>query len=69
MSAHDRALALLMDRRAFPVGSPDWNWRTTAAWKLDQMHRGVPACDWTNEPPQGLTGPCQLDTQHRIAAE
>lgn len=51
MDACDYAKALLAERAAFPVGSPDWEYRTRAAWKLDQMSRGVPACDWTETTP------------------
>lgn len=39
---------------AFPVGSLDWEYRTRAAWKLDQMARHVPVIDWTEDPPEGL---------------
>lgn len=50
MTARAEAQRLLIERHAFPAGSPDWNYRTTAAWKLDQMHLGIPACDWTDTP-------------------
>ncbi len=39
---------------AFPVGSLDWEYRTRAAWKLDQIASGIPSQDWTKEPPEGL---------------
>lgn len=51
MKARTLASELLNERRHYPVGSPDWDYRTRAAWKLDQMHRGVPVCDWTDDPP------------------
>lgn len=52
MTARDRAAALLNEAEAFPAGSLDWDYRRRAAWKLDQMNRGIPVCDWTEEPPQ-----------------
>ena len=67
--AHEIAIRLLIERRAFPPGSLDWNYRTRAAWKLDQMARGIPSQDWTDEPPQGLTAPCKIDPERmEIAA-
>lgn len=51
MTAREIAQRLLNERAAFPVGSPDWIYRTRAAWKLDQMARGIPAIDWTDTPP------------------
>ena len=44
---------MLIDAAEFPPG-PDRAWRLIAAWKLDQMHRGVPARDWTDTPPVGF---------------
>lgn len=49
--AHDLAAQLLAESRAYPIGSLDRDYRRRAAWKLDQMNRGIPACDWTDEPP------------------
>lgn len=49
----DHAATLLTDRQAFNVGSLDYQWRTRAAWKIDQMRRGIPVNDWTDEPPVG----------------
>ena len=49
------AADLIAESNAFPVGSPDWNYRRRAAWQLDQMARKVPARDWTETPPHGLT--------------
>lgn len=51
MTAREIAQRLLNERAAFPVGSPDWEYRTRAAWKLDQMARGIPAIHWTDTPP------------------
>ena len=55
LTPRDRAMALIVESNRFPVGSPDWNYRRAAAWKLDQMHRAVPARDWTDTPPHGFT--------------
>ena len=49
------AASLIAESNAFPVGSPDWEWRRRAAWKLDQLARGIPARDWTETPPHGFT--------------
>lgn len=38
---------------AFPPGL-DRDYLARAAWTLDQMARGIPAQDWTKEPPEGL---------------
>lgn len=62
------AIRLLTERRAFQPGSLDWDYRTRAAWKLDQMDRGIPSQDWTEEPPQGLTGACKIDPEYMGAA-
>lgn len=37
---------MLNERRAYPVGSPDWNYRTRAARMLLNMIRNVPASEW-----------------------
>ena len=37
---------MLAERRAYPVGSPDWNYRTRAAHMLLNVIRGVPASEW-----------------------
>ena len=47
---------ILSERAAYPVGSPDWKYRTTAAWKLHQGQSGVATQDWTETPPDGWTG-------------
>lgn len=52
MTARDRAIDLLDQSQSFPAGSLDWTHLRRAAWKLDQMSRGIPARDWTDEPPQ-----------------
>ena len=51
MTAREIAQRLLNERADFPAGSPDWEYRTRAAWKLDQMARGIPAIHWTDTPP------------------
>lgn len=51
MTARALAEQLLSERAAFTPGSPDWEYRTRAAWKLDQMARGIPAILWTDTPP------------------
>ena len=51
MTAYDRAKALLDEAEAFPAWSLDAEYRRRAAWKLDQLNRGIPACDWTDTPP------------------
>lgn len=38
---------------AFPPGL-DRDYLARAAWKMDQMANGIPAQDWTDEPPEGL---------------
>lgn len=54
MNAITLAQKLLTERKAFPVGSLDWEYRTRAAWKLDQMARGIPANEWTDMPKERL---------------
>ncbi len=61
MSARSRAAELLAERRAYVLGSPDWLWRTRAAWKLLQIARGIPAIRWTDMPAP--------KPQYRMAAE
>lgn len=48
--AEELADQLYAEACALPVGSSDRMWRERAAWKLQQMATGVPACDWTDEP-------------------
>ena len=38
---------LMQERKAFPVGSPDHEYRTRAARKLAWIMRGVPVSEWT----------------------
>ncbi|MBM1817187.1 hypothetical protein JQW92_18235 [Sulfitobacter pseudonitzschiae] len=52
----DTALSLLKERRPFPLGSPDYAWRTAAAWKYLQMAMGKPANRWTDTPPRTTVG-------------
>jgi len=44
------AAALLVQAAAFPPGSPEYEWRRRAAWKLDQIARGIPFAEHTKEP-------------------
>lgn len=37
---------LIAERKAFPVGSPDHEYRTRAARKLVWVMRGVPVAEW-----------------------
>lgn len=48
--AEELAATLFDEACAFPTGSLDRQWRERAAWKLEQMAAGIPACDWTEEP-------------------
>ncbi len=50
MNARALAEKLLHERKAFPIGSLDWDYRTRAAWKLDQLSRGIPTTEWTDMP-------------------
>lgn len=58
MADHFRSLALqtLIARRPFNVGSPDWAYRTRAAWTYLQMAMGVPANEWRKDPPPVTAG-------------
>ncbi len=49
MRARSEFRRMLAERRAFPVGSPDYNYRTRAARQLLWMIRGVPVLEWTND--------------------
>ncbi|TWI32776.1 hypothetical protein [Paracoccus sulfuroxidans] len=67
MIDHSNAIADLMaEREAFPAASPDWLYRSRAAWKLHQHQIGVPARDWTDEPAGGFRLP---QPQYGVAAE
>ena len=39
---------MMAERKAYAPGSPDYEWRTSAARKLVWMMRGVPTMEWTN---------------------
>jgi hypothetical protein len=52
-TARDVAATLIAESLSFPPGSPDWECRRIAAWKLDQWSQGIPGCDWTDAPPNG----------------
>lgn len=40
---------LMKERRTFPRGSVEWDWRTRAARKLWLMARGVSANEWSQQ--------------------
>lgn len=46
MTTRDHFHAIMRERRAWPVGSADWDYRTRAARKLYWMIRGVPVIEW-----------------------
>lgn len=46
MGAKALFLSMMSQRRAFPRGSQEHDWRTRAARKYVWMMRGVPVCDW-----------------------
>lgn len=46
MTTHEYLREILRQRRAYPKGSPDWNYRTRAARKYVWIMRGVPPCEW-----------------------
>ena len=46
------ALRLLKERRPYPPGSSDYDYRTRAAWKLLQHAMGKHPQDWTDTPPR-----------------
>ncbi|WP_210402370.1 hypothetical protein [Thioclava sp. DLFJ4-1] len=46
MSPRDHALQMIRERRAYPVGSSDWEWRTSAARKYIWMSFGIPVNKW-----------------------
>lgn len=47
MTARDHFRALMRERRHFPPGSLEHEWRTRAARKLAWMVRGIPTTEWT----------------------
>ena len=46
MPCKDEFRRLMVERKAFPPGSPDHEYRTRAARKLVWMMRGVPVTEW-----------------------
>ena len=46
MTAKDHFRALMRERRHFPRGHPEHEWRTRAARKFALIVRGVPASKW-----------------------
>ena len=63
MTAAKLCAQLRIEARQYPAGSPDWNYRQRAAWKLHQIAHGIASRDWTDEPPREFT-----DQQEGIAA-
>lgn len=55
MTTEQSILALLEDADGYAPGDPDREWRVKAAWKLQQIADGIPACEWT--PPPAWFGP------------
>jgi hypothetical protein len=47
MTALDHFRQLLRQRREYPKGSLDWQWRTDAARKYLWVHRGIPTTEWS----------------------
>ena len=48
MTARQNLRQMLHERRMFPHGSLEWEWRTRAARKYIAIIRGVPANEWGN---------------------
>ena len=44
--------AMITERRAYPKGSPDWEWRTRAARQYLNIIRGLPIKAGLNEATQ-----------------
>ena len=63
MTAATLSAQLRKESRRFPPGSPAWEYRQRAAWKLYQIAHGIAPRDWTDEPPREFT-----DQQEGIAA-
>ena len=55
MTAAKLCAQLRIEARQYPAGSPDWNYRQRAAWKLHQIAHGIASRDWTDEPPREFT--------------
>lgn len=51
-----KALAMLIDRRPFRRGGPDWEYRTITAWMYLQMAMGIPSIHRTRTPPPVTVG-------------
>ena len=49
MTTREHFRALMADRRAWPRGSADWEYRSRAARKLLNLIRGVPVDQWREE--------------------
>lgn len=47
MNAKQLFHQMMRERREFPRGSLDWEWRTRAARKLAWIALGVPTTQWT----------------------
>lgn len=52
----DLAADTLAEAARYAPGDPDRAWRIAAAWKLQQIADGIPACDWTPPPAWFGTG-------------
>ena len=46
MTTKSAFLALMRERKAFPAGSGDHEYRTRAARKLVWIMRGIPVAEW-----------------------
>lgn len=46
MTTADHFLSMMRQRRAFPRGSLEWEWRTRAARTYARIMMGIPACEW-----------------------
>lgn len=46
MNARENFLSLMAERRAFPRGTPEHEYRSRAARKLVWLMRGVPSSEW-----------------------
>lgn len=55
MTTAELARETLIEAEAYQPGDPDRTWRIAAAWKLQQIADGIPACEWT--PPPAWFGP------------
>ena len=52
----EQMLRLTLDEASrYAPGDSDRIWRIAAAWKLQQISDGIPACEWT--PPPAWFGP------------